>query len=316
MADYNIDGLLDLAVTDQGDNAISLLLNLSGGTFGPNFQLPAGTNPVSIATADFNGDSRPDVAIANNGSNNVSVILDSSNFSPTSSNAFTGTGFPGVQYIDVGLKVKATPRIHLNDEVTLQLEFDISSLSGQSFNAIPVINNDTVSQTVRVKQNETAVLAGILQGQKSNAINGTPGLAAIPEIGLFAGDQNRNNESTELLILVTPRMVRYAPRTEHEIYAGQGAPEGPGSGPGGLPALPQIPGQTNPIVPQSPTEAAPPAGATVPVGGPPQPTTQVGTPIAQPPAPQEVPPQQPQQPTPPAQPGGQQPPAQPPRIQQ
>ena len=122
--------------------------------------------------------------------------------------------------------MKATPRIHQDDEVTLQLEFDISSLSGQSFNAIPVISNDTISQTVRVKENETAVLAGIMQKQLSSSLNGTPGIAAIPEIGLFAGDQTKQDQNLELLILVTPRMVRFAPRTDHVIYAGQGSIEG------------------------------------------------------------------------------------------
>jgi hypothetical protein len=319
VADYNIDGLPDLAVTAQGDNAVAVLLNLSGGTFGPDFELPVGTTPVSIVSADFNGDGRPDAATANNGSANVSVVLNSSNFSPTSSNAFTGTGFPGVQYIDVGLKVKATPRIHLNNEVTLQLEFDISSLSGQSFNAIPVISNDTISQTVRVKQNETAVLAGILQRQRSTSLNGTPGLAAIPEFGLFEGDQSRQNQDTELLILVTPRMVRYAPRTDHVIYAGQGAPEGPGgaAATGAAPQPPQVPGAAPPPGGPAAAPGQPAApGQEEPGGGIPQPTTQVGTPIAPPPTAQ--PPAQqapPQQPTTPAagQPGEQpnQPPQQP-----
>ncbi len=323
VADYNIDGRPDLAVTAQGDNAISLLLNLGSGTFGPNFELPVGTSPVSIVTADFNGDSRPDVAIANNGSANVSVILNSANFSPSSSNAFTGTGFPGVQYIDIGLKVKATPRIHLNNEVTLQLEFDISSLSGQSFNAIPVISNDTISQTVRVKQNETAVLAGVLQKQTSGAINGTPGIADIPELGLFASDQNRQNQDTELLILVTPRMVRYAPRADHVIYAGQGEPEGPGAVGAGIAPLPaQIPGQPAPPGAPGPAETPSQPAATglgAPLGGPPQPTTDVGTPVAPPPTPQQ-PPQQQQAPQPaaPAQPGEQpaQQPGQQPRAPQ
>lgn len=319
VADYNIDGLPDLAVTAQGDNAVAVLLNLSAGTFGPDFELPVGTTPVSVVSADFNGDGRPDAATANNGSANVSVVLNSSNFSPTSSNAFTGTGFPGVQYIDVGLKVKATPRIHLNNEVTLQLEFDISSLSGQSFNAIPVISNDTISQTVRVKQNETAVLAGILQRQRSTSLNGTPGLAAIPEFGLFEGDQNRQNQDTELLILVTPRMVRYAPRTDHVIYAGQGALEGPGgaAATGAAPQPPQVPGAAPPPGGPAAAPGQPAApGQEAPGGGIPQPTTQVGTPIAPPPTAQ--PPAQqapPQQPTTPAagQPGEQpnQPPQQP-----
>ena len=325
VADYNIDGLPDLAVAAAGDNSVAVLLNLGGGTFGPNFELPAGTDPVSITTADFNGDSKPDVATANNGSNNASVILDSSSFSPTSPSAFNGGAFPGVQYIDVGLKVKATPRLHLDGEVTLQMDFDISSLSGTSFNTIPVISNDTITQTVRVKEHETAVLAGVLQHQLSSALNGTPGIAAIPEIGLFAGDQTNQNQDQELLILVTPRMVRLAPRTDHMIYAGQGQLEGPGGagqpGANEAPLPPQfVPGQGQPPAPGQPggAPAAAPSAAPEQPAGVPQPTTQVGTPIAPPPQPvQQQQPPQPAQPAPQPQPApDQQPPNQNPQQQQ
>ena len=299
VADYNLDGLPDLAVAAQGDNALSLLLNLGSGTFGPNFELPIGTSPVSIVTADFNGDSRPDVAAANNGSNTVSVVLNSANFSSASSasNAFTSAGFPGVQYIDIGLKVKATPRIHSDGEVTLQLDFDISSLSGQSFNSIPVISNDTITQTVRVKENETAVLAGLLQHQLSNVINGTPGIADIPEIGLFASDQNKQNQDEELLILVTPRMVRYAPRQDHVIYAGQGSLEGPGSAAGPVseaPLPPQVPPGQVPPPPAGAQPQPPAAPAEGQPAGVPQPTAQAGTPVGPPPQSPSEPQTQPQ----------------------
>jgi len=314
VADYNIDGLPDLAVADETDNAVSVLLNLGSGTFGPNFELPAGTAPDSIVTADFNGDSRPDVATANNGSNTASVILNSSNFSPTStgSSAFNTGAFPGVQYIDIGLKVKATPRIHQDGDVTLQLEFDLSNLSGQSYNTIPVISNDTVSQTVRVKPNETAVLVGLMQHQISNAINGTPGLATIPDLGYLAGDQNAQNQDTELLFLVTPRMVRFAPRTDHAIYAGQGSLEGPaGNGPA------QVEGPQPP--PPQPAAAQPVGPGQEQPGGAPQPTNQVGTPIAPPPqAPAPTPAPTAQGPAPEQQGQQQQPPQQeqPPQQQQ
>ena len=142
--------------------------------------------------------------------------------------------------------MKATPRVHLDGDVTLQLEFDLSSLSGQVFNTIPVISNNTISQTVRVKENETAVLAGVLQRQLSNAISGAPGLATLPELGFFAGDQNAQKQDSELLILVTPRMVRYAPRQDHVIYAGQGSLEGQGAAPAGIPLPPPPPGQPPP----------------------------------------------------------------------
>lgn len=276
VADYNIDGLPDLAVAAQTDNAVSILLNLGGGLFGPYFELPVGTSPASITTAVFNGNSRPDVATANYGSANVSVILNSSSF-VGETNALAGTAYPGVEYLDIGLKVKATPRIHPNDEVTLQLSFDISSLTSQSFNSIPVISNQSVTQTVRLKENQTTTVAGFLQTQVMNAINGTPGITSLPGVDWLAQNQNAQDQDSELLILVTPRMVRLAPRMDHSIYAGQGALEGPGEGaaPAGAeptreerrlgqppapeaPAAPTAPPQVPPTPPPAPEDQPPP----------------------------------------------------------
>lgn len=295
VADYNVDGIPDLAVTASQDNSVAILLGQGPGTFGPFFELGVGTDPVSIATADFNADGRSDVAVANNGSNNATVILNSANFTP--GNGLSGTPFPGAQYIDVGLKMKATPRLHPDNEVTLQLEFDISSITSQSFNGIPVISNDAIEQTVRLREGETSVLAGMLQGQVMKAISGTPGLADIPVLGGLEGDQSAQNADSELLILLTPRMVYLAPRKDREIYAGRGVPEifsafGPGrplregEGPAfepspGLPVPPPNE-QQEPVEPQ-PRPLGEPAGQ--PVGQPP----------GQPPINQQNPPRPPQQ---------------------
>lgn len=250
IADYNIDGRADMAVSDQDDNAASLLLGNGDGTFGSNVELPVGTNPLSIVTADFNGDGRPDAAIANNGSNTVSVILNSATFSG-GTNGLAGIQFPNVQYVDLGLKVKATPRIHQDDEVTLQLHLDISSLAGQSFNGIPVLANDTIEQTVRLKENETSVLAGILQPQVTSAIEGTPGVTGLPGVGDLLSNHNVQNQDSELLILITPRMVALAPRKDVTIYAGRGSSQGsatPGFLREGRPEIP--PPSETPIPPQ------------------------------------------------------------------
>jgi hypothetical protein len=280
VADYNLDGLADLTVADEADNAVSILINLGSGTFAPNYELPVDKAPVSLATADFNGDGRLDVATANNGAADVTVILNSTTLFGGLLGS-SGVPFPGVEYLDIGLKVKATPRIHLNDDVSLQLAFDISSLAGQSFNSIPVINNQTVEQTVRLKQNETAVLAGFLQAQVTNAITGTPGVEGIPGIEWLGQNQNLQDQDSELLILVTPRMVRLAPHKDHVIYAGQGSIEGTaGAGGGALGGVPP---------PQPPPPPSPP---------PEQPA-----PVAQPPEPGEQPPAQPNQQPPPEGPG-------------
>ncbi len=258
VADYNADGAADIAVSDKTDNAITVLLNGGSELFTALPEIPVGTAPASIATADFNGDGLPDAATADNGSAQATVVINSASLfgSSTGLNSF-GTPYPGIQYLDVGLKVKATPRIHPNDDVTLELNFDISSLSGQSINAIPVISNDEVDQTVRVKPNETAALAGFLETQLSNAITGNPGIADIPGVGLLDQNQNTQQQETELLILITPRMVRLARRADHTIYAGQGSAQGEGAGATGNAFVPPLPPQQVPQPGQVPPEENP-----------------------------------------------------------
>lgn len=257
VADYNLDGILDLAVTDSTNNTVSLLFGLTGGAFNSNYELAVGTDPLSIVTADFNGDGFPDGAIVNQGSNTVSVILNETS-SATSSTGGQGTQFPSSEYLDIGLKIKATPRIHLNDEVTLQLHFELTGLAGQSFNSIPVINSDQLDQTVRLKENETTALAGIMEPSITRSLNGTPGLAEIPGLGVLAGNQGVQQQDTQLLVLITPRSVLLAPRKDHVIYAGRGGTTTQTyTGERGFRGLPQqLPQQQAP--PQAPPQQQPP----------------------------------------------------------
>ncbi|MFZ3217357.1 MAG: FG-GAP-like repeat-containing protein [Candidatus Acidiferrales bacterium] len=230
IADFNDDGLPDMIVTASGDNAIGLLLGSGGGFFNSPIEVPVGTTPDSGATADFNGDGLPDVVVTNFGSNTASVILDSSAIVALLSGSGVGTQFPNAQYIDIGLKVKATPRVHENGDVSLQFEFTLSSLAGNSLNNIPVVNNQEIHQSVRIRADQTAVLAGYLAPQYTSALNGSPGLADLPLNGVVGGATTTQFTNTELLILVTPRIVSEAPRDkEHLIYAGPGELGGPGS---------------------------------------------------------------------------------------
>ena len=121
VADYNADGVSDIAVFNKADNAITVLLNAGNGLFTALPEIPVATAPAGIATADFNGDGLPDAVTADSGSAQATVVINSSSLfgSSTGLNSF-GTPYPGVQYLDIGLKVKATPRIHPNDDVTLE----------------------------------------------------------------------------------------------------------------------------------------------------------------------------------------------------
>lgn len=75
LKDFNHDSFLDIAVVNQDDNSVSILLNNGDGTFNLTNTYPVGSLPISIVTADFNGDGIPDLAVLNAGDNTVSVLL-------------------------------------------------------------------------------------------------------------------------------------------------------------------------------------------------------------------------------------------------
>jgi FG-GAP-like repeat/Bacterial type II and III secretion system protein len=265
-ADFNADQVPDLVTANQQDNTVSVFLSLNNGSFTPQLVLPVGNAPVALAAGDLNGDNRPDLIASDRASNSVTVTLNTTTI-PVSPNAPL-TSYPASQYLDLGLKVSATPRIHPGEEVTLRLQFEISALSGRNVNGIPIIGDRVVDQVVRLRENETSVLAGLMQ---SNELHGITG--ADPW-GLLTGtlaSRNTNDTDTEMLIVITPRQIRLGPRPGRTLYAGRGegpiAPPQPIAVPGpGQPGPPPVPGQPQPV--GAPTE---PGGAPQPLQLPPAP---------------------------------------------
>jgi hypothetical protein len=199
-----------------------------------------GNSPVALAAADLTGTGPLDLATVNNASNSVSVTLNNLQSSLSSS---AQMAYPSAEYEDLGLKIKATPRLHDDDEVTLQLQFDIKSLTGSSINGIPILSNRNIEQTIRLRENETSIVSGIIQSNKMGSTSGLPWTSTAPGVGVLTGENNLNNQNTELLILVTPRALRLPPHDVPAVYAGRGEPSTPPSGPPApAPGVAQPPG--------------------------------------------------------------------------
>jgi Flp pilus assembly secretin CpaC len=224
IADFNGDGVPDIAVTDPQTDSVSVYLGLGQGLFATPFELPVGTNPTAILAASLSGASLPDVAITDDPSGTagqVTVLLSPASLFSNTSGSVAQQPYPGAEYEDIGVKIKATPSLHPNDEVTLQLEFEIRALAGSSINGIPIITNRTLSQTVRIKEEVPTVISGLLDNDESRTITGLPGLANLPGgIGYLFGQRNTTAQDTELLILITPHKLRLRDRVSRSIYVG------------------------------------------------------------------------------------------------
>jgi hypothetical protein len=230
LADFNQDGQADIAVTGGDTNTFRVFFGVAAGLFTLGFEPPAGptgSTPTAIVTAQLVSGGFPDVAITNNVSGaagDVTVVL--SPASLFSSSGLTQQPYPASEYVDLGVKVKATPAMHPNHEVTLQLEFEIRALSGSSVNGIPIISNRTLTQTVRVKEDEPTLIGGLTDTEETRAITGLPGFAEIPGAGYAFGQRNNSLQDTELLIVVTPRRLRVADHLTRTIFAGRGEATG------------------------------------------------------------------------------------------
>ena len=276
-----------IAVTNTAVGTVTVFADLGSGLFTSAIEPSAGTNPVAILAGAFTNSAFPDVVVTNNISNaDGQVTLVESPASLISNPAITQTPYPGSEYEDVGIKIKATPQLHDTKDVTLQLEFEIKSLSGSSINGIPVISNRTVTQTVRLKEDETSLITGLLSDNETKTLSGIPGLAQLPGIGYAFGTRNNSYSNDELLFLITPRRVRSPFHESKTIYAGTGEPTVTGHGQGGTAIPARTDQEPTPAETPAPPPAAPPAT---------QPQPQPGAPPAQQPPANQPPPNQPPQ---------------------
>jgi general secretion pathway protein D len=121
---------------------------------------------------------------------------------------------PMVQYQDLGLTLKATPKVMRNDNVALTLDLSLDGLSGSSINGNPILTNQSYSGVTTLKAGEAAVVATELSKSLSRAISGTPGLSEIPGLSNATESNIQSNYAT-LIIVITPHVVRTTQQAGH-----------------------------------------------------------------------------------------------------
>jgi type II secretory pathway component GspD/PulD (secretin) len=125
----------------------------------------------------------------------------------TSAAAAQAQTIPQIDYQDIGLTFKATPKVLRANDVALTLDLKISALGGSALNDIPILNSQQVTGVLTVKAGETAVLLSDLSRSESRALSGLPGVGDIPGLE-DVSDVQKNRNVARLLILVTPTVVR------------------------------------------------------------------------------------------------------------
>jgi general secretion pathway protein D len=130
------------------------------------------------------------------------------------------------QYLEVGVNVDITPRVHPNHEVSLKVIIEVSSQTGVStIGGIsqPIISQRKIEQDIRLKEGEVNVLGGLFEKTDTRSLNGWPGLAKIPFMRYFFSDDKIDHQENEVLIVMTPRIVRIPEWTKgnlRPLYSG------------------------------------------------------------------------------------------------
>jgi general secretion pathway protein D len=186
-------------------------------------------------------------------------------------------------YENIGVNIDITPRTHHNEDVTLALKVEVTAVTGASgFEGIPTIGNRAITTTIRLRDGETNMLAGLIRDDERDVLQGVPGLSDLPVIGRLFAATRRESQQTDIVLMLTPHIIRVLNLTEDDLRPFRMESESGGRG-GDLP-------QTLPVEPRPvPEEPKSPEQPTQPPATPPLPFPVQPTPT--PPAPEPKPPQ-------------------------
>ena len=173
------------------------------------------------------------------------------------------TGFvsESVNYLDVGLKLEVEPLVHLEDDVGIKVGLEVSNISNEvktgSGTVAYQVGTRNANTTLRLRDGETQVLAGLISDEDRRSAQKVPGLAQLPVLGRLFSSNNDTVNKTEVVLLITPRVLRNIERpgvrleefnsgTEMDVGRGGGGPLPPvsiqqGPVPRPQPAAPQAP---------------------------------------------------------------------------
>jgi general secretion pathway protein D len=123
-------------------------------------------------------------------------------------------------YQDVGVTIEVQPRVHPDNEISMKLTVDISSLAGSSnIGGInqPIISQQKIEPEIRLKDGEVSILAGLIQRTENVNLNGIPGLAQVPLMRYLFSDNSTQVQDQEVLFILTPHIIRFPSITAEDL---------------------------------------------------------------------------------------------------
>jgi len=177
-------------------------------------------------------------------------------------------------YENIGVNIDITPRTHHDDEVSLALKIDVSSISGTAatgFGSLPTFGSRAISTVIRLRDGETNLLAGLIRDDERRVLEGVPGLSDLPVVGRLFAHTRKETQETDIVLTLTPHIIRVLDLTEEDLRPFRvGRDDGVGGGVVELPIPPELPPRDTPAQEQQrqqqPGQQPPPPPAPAPGG--------------------------------------------------
>jgi general secretion pathway protein D len=186
-------------------------------------------------------------------------------FAPIATGGVNQQPITSFTYRTIGVNIEITPRLHHNDDISLRLKLEISNLSGTGYNNLPTFGTRYIETTIRLRDGETNLLAGLIRDDERTTLDGLPGLSDLPVVGRLFGHSKKETKQTDVVLMLTPHIVRVLDLTLDDLRpfrVGRDAS-------GGVYELP-LPAQPPPQVTPPDDDAPPPGGfpGVIPGGAP------------------------------------------------
>lgn len=198
-------------ITTGGGDVSNLVRAFSMKGFGGYVTVPNATYNLGKTLAKGEVLSNPKIRVKNKEKSKFNV----GTRVPITTTTLNGTvSQVNVQYVDVGVKVNAEPTIQLNNEISIKLNLEVSSIltkdkvGSDGLTTVVTIGTRNIETVLSLKDNETSIIGGLIQRNDSNSKNKLYLLSDLPLIGPLFTNSNSSKDKTELILAITPRLVR------------------------------------------------------------------------------------------------------------
>jgi general secretion pathway protein D len=138
-------------------------------------------------------------------------------FAPIATGGVQQQPITSFNYQNIGVNIDITPRTHHDDDVSLALKVVVTSQLGTGFGGLPTFGNREITTSIRLRDGETNLLAGLIRDDERTVMEGIPGLSDVPVVGRLFAHNRKETQQTDVVLTLTPHIIRVLDLSENDL---------------------------------------------------------------------------------------------------